>query len=87
MDYLRWFRKILGLPIKNGKTLTLIEPQPDCLNLTIDNEKITTTKLILATGRGGFGGAKIPHYILNLPKEFYSHANDQIDIASCEKNI
>lgn len=80
MEYLRWFRQILELPIKNGKKLKFIQPYSQGLSLTLDNEIITTTKLVLATGRAGFGGSKIPTFVSHLSRKYYSFANDQIDI-------
>lgn len=32
MNYLRWFRQVLGLPVRNGRKLTLIEPLGDGLH-------------------------------------------------------
>lgn len=85
MDYLRWLREILELPIENGKALTHIQPQKQGLRLTVDNEEISTTKIVLATGRAGFGGIKIPSFVSNLPRDCYAHTNDPIDCASLRK--
>lgn len=81
MDYLRWLREILGLNIENGKTLTRIHPTKKGLNLLIDDKEISTKKVILATGRAGFGGSKIPSFAVNLPMDCYGDANQTLDFS------
>lgn len=81
MDYLRWFREILSLDIENGRALKSIQPTKQGLNLIIDDEEISTKKIVLATGRDGFGGSKFPHFIDKLPRECYAEANNQIDFS------
>jgi cation diffusion facilitator CzcD-associated flavoprotein CzcO len=41
-----------------------------------------TKKLVLATGRGGFGGNSIPAIIETLPKEICAHTSENIDFDS-----
>lgn len=81
MDYLRWFREVIDVSIENDHTLKAIQPSKQGLNLIFDGKQISTTKVILATGRGGFGGSKLPHFINKLPLQSYARANDQIDFA------
>lgn len=81
MDYLRWLRKVLDLPVQNGRILHKILPQKEGLKLLINDEEITTAKVVLATGRDGFGGIKIPRFVSGLPKEVFAHTNDPIDFA------
>lgn len=81
MDYLRWFREVLSLDIENGKMLKGIQPHQQGLYLIVDGQKISTKKVVLATGRGGFGGSNFPHFINKLPCECYAEANDQIDVS------
>lgn len=82
MEYLRWFRRVLNVPIENGKILTYIQPQKHGLSLTIGTEEVTTSKVILATGRSGFGGSNIPSFVSQLPRKCYAHTNDSIDFPS-----
>lgn len=81
MEYLRWFREVLGLSIENGRTLKTIQPTKIGLSLIVDNDQISTKKVILATGRAGFGGSKTPTFMNKLPQECYGNANDQIDFS------
>lgn len=74
MEYLRWLRKVLDLPVQNERTLKRIEPYQDGLKLIVDEEEILTSKVVLATGREGFGGKKSP-----LP---FAHTNDPIDFTA-----
>src|SRR5262249_7360448 len=36
-------------------------------------------KVVLATGRDGFGGIKIPDMVKSIPKTSYAHTNEKID--------
>lgn len=85
MDYLRWFRKVLQFPIQNNTKLLKIEPANNLLKLTLNHagaiEHILTKKLVLATGREGFGGARMPAFVQNLPKTYYAHTNEEICFA------
>ncbi|WP_284452909.1 NAD(P)-binding domain-containing protein [Parachlamydia acanthamoebae] len=76
MDYLCWLRHILSLPVENKRTLTNIQEFSQGLQLQINDQTITTRKLILATGRGGFGGSRFPFFVYPLPKRFYAHTNE-----------
>lgn len=86
MAYLRWYRKVLGLPVRNGIRLNLIEP----LDHGIYRLQITGTdaaigfllarKVILATGIQGGGQWYIPQMIQDqLPKSLYAHTSELID--------
>lgn len=79
--YLQWVRKALGLSIHNGWTLQKIIPNADLtLSLHFDgNRVVQARKIVLATGRGGFGGNEIPDFIKSLPHKFWAHTDDPID--------
>lgn len=82
MDYLKWFRQVLQLPIENEKRLSEIIPKTNGLHLIINGELVTANKIILATGRSGFGGSFIPSFVNSLPETFYVHTNNAIDFKS-----
>jgi FAD-dependent urate hydroxylase len=82
MDYLRWFRRVLDLPVENNRNLLAIVPESNLLALHIDSEVVTVGKVILATGRGGFGGSIIPSFVNTLPTDVYAHTNSPIDFQS-----
>jgi FAD-dependent urate hydroxylase len=86
MDYLRWYRKVLQLPVMNEVKLTLIEPLEGGIHrLQIKgpgapSEQLLARKVILATGIQGGGEWHIPAMIYDhLPKSLYAHTSEAID--------
>lgn len=81
--YLQWYKKVLEIPVNNKHRLINIVPNADnTLQLFFDNgDQITTRKVVLATGRMGFGGLEIPAFAANLPKTKCVHAGDVINPA------
>ena len=63
MNYLRWYRKVLHLPVINEVKLNLIEPQKEGIHrlqiegLGAPSAPLLTRKVILATGIQGGGMA------------------------------
>lgn len=85
MSYLRWYRRILDLPVRNDCRLSLIEPvQPGLFRLMLaDRTSLLTRKLVLATGIQGGGQWYVPPMIsAKLPRERYAHTSELIDYAS-----
>ncbi len=86
--YLRWYREVLELPVRNGMRMTAIAPRPDGLLAvrlsTRDGEREETCrKLVLATGMMGSGGAHVPDQVAAaLPRALYSHTEEEIDFAA-----
>jgi FAD-dependent urate hydroxylase len=80
-EYLYWLRKNLDLQIVNGMFLKTILPRSDkSLELVFEGDKkIRARKVVLATGRGGYGGLEIPSFIQHLPKEHWAHTGEVID--------
>jgi FAD-dependent urate hydroxylase len=89
MEYLRWYRKVLQIPVQNNKRVKRIEPVDGLIQLSLENsQKVTARKIILANGREGFGGPAIPNSIMHLPKAYYAHTSDEIDFTALKgKNI
>lgn len=84
MDYLIWYRQTMQLPVKNDYQLLTILPMQDCLELEFQQQSgelliVKAHKVILATGRTGFGGGHVPAYAKNLPKSLYAHTIEPID--------
>lgn len=80
MNYLRWYRRVLEIPVKNKQKVTLVEPAGKGLRISIaDRPAIFASKVVFATGRSGFGGLKLPEFVQNIPKSFYAHTNEEID--------
>lgn len=83
MDYLRWYRQVLGLDLRNEHRVTLIRPKADHVALDMDTPEGSRTVLarhvVLATGRDGLGGPHVPEIIRALPRDRWAHSSDQYD--------
>ena len=84
MNYLRWYREVLGLPVRNEVKLNLIEPVEAGIYKLHLNTPLTSTilarKVILATGIQGGGEWHIPKMISEkLPDHLYAHTSKKID--------
>ncbi|PNU06326.1 FAD-dependent oxidoreductase [Novosphingobium guangzhouense] len=86
MEYLRWYRRVLDLPVVNGAKLERIEPLPD-LGLhrlhfaggTVEHAR----KVVLATGIQGGGEWHTPAMVReNLPRHLWAHTSEPIDFAA-----
>ena len=60
MDYLKWYRKILQLPVQSQSKVLSIAPEKKGLKVVLSNETVLAHKVVLATGRSGFGGTGNP---------------------------
>ena len=52
MDYLRWYRQVLNIPIENGVSLDYVGQEEDLLKLKVsgkDNKAILCRKLVFAS--------------------------------------
>ena len=85
VNYLKWFRKVLSLPVQNRMRLIAFEPLQDnikvkieCLN-TGDVKEEITRKLILATGIETPGKWSVPPISQKIPKNFWFHTSEKID--------
>lgn len=92
MDYLRWFRDVLNVEVRNGHRITLIKPQADYTVLEMETAEgsrtIRARHVVLATGRDGLGGPYVPEIISSLPRHFWAHSSDEYDYNSLKgKNI
>jgi cation diffusion facilitator CzcD-associated flavoprotein CzcO len=84
MDYLRWYRKVLNLPVRNGVDVTDIRPAGRWFEVaarTQDGaETIRGRRIVLTTGFDGNGEWRIPEEIAaSLPPELCKHSNTMID--------
>lgn len=85
MDYLRWYRRVLEVPIENGVALEDVNGHDDILRLQISGASesvIYARKLVMATGREGTGYPNIPDFIRDTPKHLWAHTADDIDFKS-----
>lgn len=83
MDYLSWYRKVLDLPVENEYRLIEIVPQEGYFELVFEHhetiERRYAQKVVLATGRTGFGGCEVPAFMESIPKDLYAHSCENID--------
>jgi cation diffusion facilitator CzcD-associated flavoprotein CzcO len=85
MDYLRWYRNVLQIPVENNVTLTRVEPHGPLLRLTVEGSNagcFVARKLIYATGRDGIAKANIPEFISGLSSSRWAHSSNNIDFSS-----
>ncbi len=86
-DYLRWYRKMVGVSVRFGTRLEGVEPaeQGLRLRLSIDGRPKAEVcrKLVLATGFAGSGSVNMPGFIAqSLPADLYAHAEEPIDFGA-----
>lgn len=86
MDYLRWYRKTLNLPVINDVEVEAVEPEDRHVVVTIHRdgarETLPARLVVLATGFDGAGRWSVPEVITNsLPSTLYSHSNVEIDFS------
>lgn len=84
MAYLRWYRRVLALPVRNDARLELIEPLGGGLHrLQLrDAPSLLARKVVLATGIQGGGEWHVPPMVREaLPRELYAHTSEAIDYA------
>ncbi|MCA0044762.1 NAD(P)-binding domain-containing protein [Celeribacter litoreus] len=85
VEYLRWYRSVLDIPIENNVNVDRVEPEGDLLRLTLSgaqNGQVLTRKLVFATGRDGTGGPNIPGFVKDLPRDLWAHSADAIDFSA-----
>ena len=86
MDYLRWYRRVLDLPVVNGTRMTGLRDAGQGLiavGLVAAGEDRTEycRHLVLATGRSGLGGTAVPEVLESLDRRCWAHSADDIDFA------
>jgi cation diffusion facilitator CzcD-associated flavoprotein CzcO len=85
-QYLQWYRRVLGLPVRNQCRMLSFRPEASTGLIAVDvdegGEKKTlwTRKLVFATGIEGNGIRNVPDFIAeNLPKDRWAHSHEVID--------
>ena len=86
MEYLRWYRKVVQLPIRNEVELTGIAPEGEWLALSIRSAGgagvLKARRVVLATGYDASGEWRVPPAIAAaLPPDRCAHSNTAIDFA------
>ncbi|GGJ00511.1 FAD/NAD(P)-binding protein [Paenibacillus hunanensis] len=86
MNYLRWYRQVLNLPVVNETTLKLLEPLEQGVHRLhlggagAPSPTLLARKVVLATGIQGGGEWHVPPMIADrLPAHLYAHTSKPID--------
>lgn len=85
MNYLRWYRRVLDLPVRNDTRVTMIEPLGGGIHrLHLEKgQPLLARKVVLATGIQGGGEWHTPALIKDaLPPSHYAHTSQPIDFAT-----
>ena len=86
MDYLRWYRRVLDLPVRNRSRMVGLVPEGGLFALAFDTpggeRRVFAQTVILATGTSGSGGHAVPEHIAAaVPAGRRHHANDVFDLS------
>lgn len=83
MDYLRWYRRIAGLDVRNGVGVARILPEGALFRLALsDGRSAFARHVVLATGRDGLGGPRLlPGFAPEWRGRFWAHSADAVDFA------
>lgn len=83
MEYLKWYKNTLCLPVQNNSRLVSMTYMDGRFLLEFDYLDeiiiVAAQRVVLATGRKGFGAANIPSFVDGLPKKYYAHSSEVID--------
>ncbi len=85
MEYLRWYRRVLGIAVHNRHRVTDVWPQPDGrVHLRLEDPhgavlERWARRVVVATGRAGLGGAWVPEWARQLPRTHWAHSSDSLD--------
>ena len=86
-EYLTWFKRAVGLTVRNGCELLAIAPAAnELLAATVACDGTTETlharKIVLATGQEAMGSWVIPEPLRHLPTARIARCSDDIDFAA-----
>ena len=85
MDYLKWYRKVLSIPVENEINVDSILPEGELLRLSLSGAgasgSVLARKVVMATGRDGTGHLSIPAFVRGLDKALWAHSSGDIDFA------
>lgn len=84
MDYLRWYRRVAGLDVRNGVGVARIVPEGPLFRLDLgDGGTAFARHVVLATGRDGLGGPRIlPGFDPAWRGALWAHSVDAIDFSA-----
>jgi len=91
-DYLLWFRRVTGIPVRNGVSAGAITPRwtddgLPCLSIETSEGRMLARKVVLATGQEGAGRWWMPEFVEALPLPLRAHAAEEIDFAALRGKV
>ena len=86
MDYLRWYRRVLALDVRNDHAVTAVQPRADGrvllqLQTPEGGSRLLARRVVLATGRDGLGGPAVPAFMAGIARRLWAHSSDPLDHA------
>ena len=85
MDYLRWYRRMIDVPVENGTELIDIGGDGELVVLTLrfsyGTRKVAARRVVLANGRDGLGGPYTPEIFRGLDARYVMHSLGAIDFS------
>lgn len=87
MEYLRWYRRVMGLEVRNLHEVQQVTPISDeCVELRVSqpnsNGRVTIVfarRVVLATGRDGLGAFWVPDFASHLRRSNWVHSSEVFD--------
>lgn len=84
MDYLRWYRRVMALDVRNDTEVTAVLPRADGrvglrLRTPAGDSQLLARRVVLATGRDGLGGPEVPAFMAGVPRALWAHSSDELD--------
>jgi cation diffusion facilitator CzcD-associated flavoprotein CzcO len=91
-DYLLWFRRVTGVPVRNGVEAGRITPARTddglpCLSVETSAGPMLARKVVLATGQEDAGSWWMPEFVAGLPAHLRAHAADPVDFAALRGKV
>lgn len=91
-DYLLWFRRVTGIPVRNGVTAGRISPARTddglpCLSVETSDGPLLARKVVMATGQEGVGRWWMPDFVEALPQPLHAHASEEIDFGALRGKV
>ncbi len=84
MDYLRWYRRVMALDVRNHTAVVAVLPRADGrvllhLRAAGADSRVLARRVVLATGRDGLGGPAVPAFMDGIPPQRWAHSSDELD--------
>ncbi|HXO02165.1 MAG TPA: NAD(P)/FAD-dependent oxidoreductase [Stellaceae bacterium] len=83
MRYLRWYRTIAALDIRNDIEVTGIAPEGRLLRIKTGDGPVLARRIVICTGHDAGGQWAVPEMVSEaLPEQVYAHSNGPVDFAA-----